>query len=221
MSLGTCPVFGTTTDRTSFYNSANHTSTTSNDPPSPYSYLYSYDRQSYAFDDPEMDKFSYIPAIEFQKKTVTFTRNIDRAIYYDSNFYFSVPEFLNKIQLPNTLDQDLIEKIAIIANYLAKGEKCKYEMGTAQILDNHLNFLVKNGTEFCKVRLPSFTDDDTIVYEEIESQNTLKTSESSLTSTESIDPVSPGKFSLEPIKASRSSSDEMYSSSIDSTDKYF
>jgi hypothetical protein len=138
-------------------------------PPS-VSYLYSSNRQSYLFTDPQMDQFSFIPAIELKDKKLVFTINKKLAVYYDNTFFFSLPELVKKVQLPHSLNQELLDKIAIIANYLAQGEEYEYVTGTAKEKDSMLNFLVKKGENRCRVTVPSYRENAEITYEKIDKE---------------------------------------------------
>lgn len=136
----------------------------------PISYLYPPDRQSYLFSDPQMDQFSFIPAIELKDKKLIFTINRRLAVYYEDTFFFSLPELLKKVKLPEGLSQELLDKVAIIANYLAQGEEYEYIKGTAKEKDHTLNFLVKKGNNCCCVTVPSYREADEIQYEKIDKE---------------------------------------------------
>jgi len=73
-----------------------------------------------------------------------------------------------RVKFPQTLDQDLLNKIAIIANYLARGNEYEVISSSARIKDQTLRFLVKKGDEsFCAI-LPCFQEEEDINYEIIE-----------------------------------------------------
>ena len=209
MSLGTFPRSGIDIDVTSFYDSPK---------PSPqYSYLYNSNRSRYTFDDPEIGKFSYIQEeININGKPVCLTINETRVIHYDGSFFYSLSDFSKKIHLPQQLDQDLLDKIALIANYLAGGEECEYEKGTAQILDNDILYRVKNEIHYCRARL-FFSRDHEHVSEDVQSQSSLTTNVSSSPFlSQSRTPSNPA------IRASRSTSDgKTDTDSEDPFDKFF
>lgn len=122
---------------------------------------------NYLFHDPQMDQFSFIHAIEILEKKVIFTIHTQLAIYYDDTFFFSLPELLQKIKLPKNLSQELLDKIAIIANYLAQGQKYEYEKGSAKEKDAALNFIVKSGDNYYQVNAPSYFETAEIIYEQM------------------------------------------------------
>lgn len=133
------------------------------------SYLYNSNGQSYLFDDPEMQKFSLLPTtMKIENKEVVFTINKKHAIYYDRVFIYSLPELFKKVEFPYQLKQDLLDKIATIANYLAQGLEYEYLPGTAKQEKENLFFVVKKGKTHCRVTLLSFRKNKDIYYKDID-----------------------------------------------------
>ncbi len=137
-----------------------------------FSYLYNSDHTAYRFADPHMEDFSLLRTIEILGKKVIFTINPQRVLYYDSGFINSLPELFAKIKFPQNLNQEMLDKIAIIANYLSLGEEYKYLRTTAKQLSGELTFLVQKGEEeCCRVTLPSFKDNTKTQYEVINEED--------------------------------------------------
>jgi hypothetical protein len=145
---------------------------------SSYSYIYQSNHNRYQYLDPEMDQFSYLPVIKLKEKQVIFTINPEEVIYYENAFFSSLPKLLNRIKPPKTLDQDLLDKIALIANYLAQGKEYEYLQGTAKQQGEKLTFLVKKrgGESHCRVTLPNFQKDEEIQYEEVDPEEAFHSS---------------------------------------------
>ncbi len=139
----------------------------SGDPPGT-SYVYkNSSRQNYLFEDPKMERYSFLPSFEINGKKVIFTINTRPAIYYQQTFVYSISDLFKKIQSPQNLDSELLEKIAIIINFLSGGKEYKYLKGTAKQVGEGLTFKVlKNCTPF-QVTLPSLKkENSTAIYEE-------------------------------------------------------
>lgn len=135
------------------------------------SYLYSEDEQSYRFEDAEMNNFSFIPPLEIKNKEVIFTLFHQKlALYYEHEFIHSLPDFLKKVTLPNNLNRELLDKIAIMANYLSQGTEYEYQKGTAQQQGEKLFFWVKKGDNRLRVSLPSFQNNNDIKYQAIDTK---------------------------------------------------
>lgn len=131
-----------------------------------FSYLYSsFCREDYRFEDPEMEQVSLRTSLEITEKKVIFTFNLRHAVYYDHSFIYSISKFIEKIKPPKNLDKDMLEKIAIVANYLSKGEEYEYLTGTAKQTDTGLHFLVKKGTSLCQAILTSLKEDAEVCYQ--------------------------------------------------------
>lgn len=93
----------------------------------PISYLYTPDRKSYLFADPQMQKFSIdIPSIEIESNKIIFTITPQPAVYYKNELIYSHAEFLKRVKLPENINQDLQDKISMVARYLAQGEEFQY-----------------------------------------------------------------------------------------------
>ncbi|MFI0434942.1 MAG: hypothetical protein ACH350_04335 [Parachlamydiaceae bacterium] len=143
-----------------------------NQSPSHISYMYSNDGEGYLFQDPkEMRHFSHIPSFDIEEKPVIFTINDSPVIYYDDRFISSLPRFFEKITLPENPPQELLDKIATIANFLAQGTTYEYVKGSAQANHDTLNFKVTNENHSCKVTIPCFRELIDIDYEDIPDEN--------------------------------------------------
>jgi hypothetical protein len=115
-----------------------------------FSYIYhSQERNNYRFelDDSEIDEFSFIPPIEIIGQKVCFTHNRQPVLYDGQSFIYSLSDLFKKIRLPETLDSELLDKIATIANYLARGLDYEYVKGTAKQEGPKVLFCVKNGID--------------------------------------------------------------------------
>src|SRR5262245_1231351 len=109
----------------------------------PISYLYNSKRTAYQFVDPQMDDYSLLPQVEINGKKVIFTINLRPTLYYDNGFINSLPDLFKKVKFPQNLKQEMLEKIAIIANYLSLGEEYQYLPTTAIQQNGELTFFVK------------------------------------------------------------------------------
>lgn len=148
----------------------------------PFSYLYSSPNrnheESYLFEDPQMDEVSYLDPIVIWNKKVNFTLFHQKLALYDGkDFILSLPDFLkkadfsSKVSLPNNLSQELLDKIAIIANYLHQGKEYEYLKGSAQQQGEKLIFLVKKGSNRWEVTLPSFQIKNEAIYLSTDKKN--------------------------------------------------
>ncbi len=145
--------------------SPSYTSYCNGDPPT-ISYLYSTSQDTYLFEDSTMKHLSYIPSIEIGGKTVIFTFNQGLAIHYNQSFIRSISELFQKIQFPMSFNEKLLDKIATMANYLAKGTKYQYVEGTAKEEGRGILFFVKKGikSDLCQVTLSCLAEDAEICY---------------------------------------------------------
>jgi hypothetical protein len=134
-----------------------------------YSYLYSSsERQNYCFQDPEMEQVSFLPPFEINGKKVIFTINRQLALYYDQSFIYTISILLKKIKLPQSLDPDLLDKIATAVNYLSKGIEYEYLPGTAKQAGMGMIFLVKKGEIYCQATLSCLQGENSeICYQEV------------------------------------------------------
>ena len=89
-------------------------------------------------------------------------------IYYDNTFIDSISEFFKKMTLSSTLDQELLDSLAIIVNYLAQEKDYEYLQGTAKIKDHMLTFSVTKDTEQYVISL-ALKDDYEISYKKVAS----------------------------------------------------
>jgi hypothetical protein len=146
------------------------TSLDSGEQPSPISYLYNSDRATYRFIDPQIDQFSFLSPIEIKGKKVIFTVNPQPILYYNNSFIKSLPELFQKVTLPQNLNQEMLDKIAIIANYLSVGKEYEYFPTSAKQQSGELTFLATKGKKYYRVTLPSFKENERAQYEEIEKE---------------------------------------------------
>lgn len=128
-------------------------------PPLHISYLYSSsEHHNYLFPDTKMDDVSFLPPLEITGKKVIFTFNRQLALYYDNAFIYSTSNFLKKIKLPRELNQDLLDKIGTVANYLCGGQDYEYQPGTAKFIGRGIVFLVKKGETLWRATLSSLKE---------------------------------------------------------------
>jgi len=136
-----------------------------------FSYLYSEGNTNYHY--PHLlDDYSFLPTLEFNQKKIIFTFNQRYALYHEQEFIYSIKELIQKIKLPQSLDQNILDQIAMIANYLAQGKTYECLPKTTKLEGKELSFTVK--PSFCckkksdihyLVRLPAFGETDEIRYQ--------------------------------------------------------
>lgn len=131
--------------------------------------------KDYLFQDPKMEECSFIPPIEFEGKTVIFTFHHHPALYFDRKFIYSISSLLERVSIPTNLNQEMLDKIATIANYLNPNqeEKCEYLSHSAKQIDAGISFFVKKEKNLCQVTIPSLKNTQNILYEEMNQMETL------------------------------------------------
>lgn len=130
--------------------------------PSFSSYLYlSEGCQSYLFSISECTKenCSFIPSFKINGKKVFFTFNGKHVLDCENELIYSFEELIKKIGLPKDLNQEELDKIAIIVNYLSQGQSYTYIHQTAkQEEGKKFTFSVSKDTHLYHVSLSSFKD---------------------------------------------------------------
>lgn len=91
------------------------------------SYLYT-DEGSLLFSEAVADSDSLLPPIKIDGKKVLFLldEEMQCALFYQKKYISSFQSMIKLIKLPSKLDKELLEKIAIIANYFCHGTDYTY-----------------------------------------------------------------------------------------------
>jgi hypothetical protein len=137
-----------------------------------FSYLYHQNNYLYPDDETSIEESSQRDYIMLNGHKVIFTLNPQSqpAIYYQQSFISTTQEALKRIpfNLSSFLNQELLDKVAIITNYLCQGTAYEYVDKSAEIKKEKMCFFVKHGLCCCKVKFPFLKRDGKVIYKKTE-----------------------------------------------------
>lgn len=106
-----------------------------------------------------LEKCSLLPSCNINGKKVFFTyRCSNYVVYYDGEFIESSNEIFNKISLTSNLNSEVLDKIALVVNFLSEGKNYEYIPNSANYKEKNLWFNAKKGTNTYKVNYSLETD---------------------------------------------------------------
>lgn len=132
------------------------------------SYLYTSDGKDYLFPQDVMEEQSLIPSFHLEHMQIIFTFHDAYALYVDHSFIYSVDELMRKINSSVEINQDFLDKIAIIINFLANGDLYTYVERSVSLKEASFSFLVQRGDSFYNVSVASITQKSVVHYQQTE-----------------------------------------------------
>lgn len=126
----------------------------------------------------QMSALSLIPSQKLDGQELFFTLDLENkknVVFFDKFSFSSLPCLLDKTSLPPPINQELLDTIATIANYLAQGTRFTYVKGTAIENGEQLEFEViekdRTDEERYLVKIPSYRTREKIEYARIRSRD--------------------------------------------------
>ncbi|WP_068468252.1 hypothetical protein [Candidatus Protochlamydia phocaeensis] len=137
-------------------------------PGKPPSYMHNESGDSFLYSEEDLEEISFLPVIELNGKKVIFTLSPQHqpALYYKKRFISTIRDVLQLVRFFPSLDQELLDKIATMTNYLYKGTDYEYLPHSAKMKEEEIYFMVKHECELCKVKLPLSEKNCEVIYEE-------------------------------------------------------